>query len=224
MHCVKPCSYIPVLMWGKILPFWLPPWLVAKEDRWFFSPSLAAVDAHGLIWPCPCKLISNKSPYGGQFVTWKMGSCLGMSWHLFLCLGLFTWLFWDALRNLSLFLFFFGSPKTACAARRCCWAAGLPSPTWSCLAFLHGLSAATHSSAWPQKAARCLEQPTEGLVGSFCQPDPLCWASAPWAPGFGLLIQHLQLFYPLQVLLSNVSCIFKQINPCVCSDTSVFEA
>lgn len=82
----------------------------------FFSPSLAAVDAHGLIWPCPCKLISNKSPFGGQFVTWKMGSCLGMSWHLFLCLGLLTWLFWDALRNLSLFLFFFWLAKN----RLCC--------------------------------------------------------------------------------------------------------
>lgn len=153
-----------------------------------------------------------------------MGSCLGMSRRRFFCVS-------DCLRGFSEMhcvtfpcSVFFGLPKTACAARRCCWAAGPPSPTWSCLAFLHGLSAATRISAWPQKAARCLEQPAEGLVGSSCQPDPLCWASAPWAPGFGLLIQYLQLSYPPQVMLSSVSCIFMWINPCVCSDASVFEA
>lgn len=62
MHCVKPYSYIPVLVWGEERTFCLPPWLVAREDRWiFFSPSLAAVDEHGAISPCPSQLISNKS-------------------------------------------------------------------------------------------------------------------------------------------------------------------
>lgn len=46
--------------------------------------------------------------------------------------------------------------------------------------------------------------------------------SAPWVPGFGLLIHHLQSSYP-QAWLSSVSCIFMRVNPCVSSNTSVFE-